>query len=97
MRGSLSRLAPTTRGPKSERSTRGTPSTAVLIRTSAVAVARAVGLYERLAHRDLSGGDPQAGPRCAADWRRPDGYWVCTRPAGHGGRHRMRQARADTD
>lgn len=30
--------------------------------------------------------------RCTADWRRPDGYWRCARPLGHGGRHRMRAA-----
>ncbi|MDA8296793.1 MAG: hypothetical protein M0004_09445 [Actinomycetota bacterium] len=31
------------------------------------------------------------GPeRCAADWRRPDGYWRCSRPAGHRGRHKLR-------
>ncbi|MHB1583395.1 MAG: hypothetical protein ACYCU7_17260 [Acidimicrobiales bacterium] len=29
---------------------------------------------------------------CVADWRRPDGYWACTRHAGHRGRHRMRSA-----
>jgi hypothetical protein len=26
---------------------------------------------------------------CTADWRRPDGYWACRRPAGHKGQHRM--------
>ena len=30
--------------------------------------------------------------RCGADWRRPDGYWRCARPVGHGGRHRMQAA-----
>lgn len=30
--------------------------------------------------------------RCAADWRRPDGYWRCARPAGHRGRHKLRAA-----
>ncbi len=29
---------------------------------------------------------------CRADWRRPDGYWACTRRAGHRGRHHMRSA-----
>ncbi len=33
-----------------------------------------------------------SGARCAADWRRPGGYWRCARPAGHAGRHRMRRA-----
>lgn len=27
---------------------------------------------------------------CPADWRRPGGYWACSRPAGHSGQHRMR-------
>lgn len=30
--------------------------------------------------------------QCVADWRRPDEYWRCVRPAGHSGRHRMRRA-----
>lgn len=30
------------------------------------------------------------GARCSADWRRPQGYWACSRPAGHTGHHRMR-------
>ena len=30
--------------------------------------------------------------RCRADWRRDDGYWRCTRDAGHRGRHRLRSA-----
>ncbi len=33
-----------------------------------------------------------ASERCAADWRRPDGYWRCGRPAGHRGRHKLRAA-----
>lgn len=41
------------------------------------------------ATRRSSGG---SAARCEADWRRPDGYWRCTREAGHRGRHRMRAA-----
>lgn len=56
-------------------------------------------------HEDMTG--PDSGPdpelatiflravdphHCPADWRRPDGYWACTRHPGHRGRHRMRSA-----
>jgi hypothetical protein len=39
-------------------------------------------------HADAEG----QSDRCRADWRRPDGYWACSRRAGHRGRHRMRSA-----
>jgi hypothetical protein len=32
---------------------------------------------------------------CAADWRKADEYWRCTRPVGHQGRHRLRQLPSD--
>jgi hypothetical protein len=34
--------------------------------------------------------------RCAADWRRPDGYWHCAREADHHGRHLMRLDKRET-
>lgn len=52
-----------------------------------------VGLMPRT---ETAGADGEREPgatrssKCAGDWRRPGEYWSCVRPAGHGGRHRMR-------